>query len=122
MPGPSPATPPTASDAADETPDLERTAVFEGFSDHVTAVFPRWLAVTDLLAQSDQPELREVSGAVASQLRAAQVDQWPALDVQDLIAEERQLVNFLRQRYRGFEPLEEQLRVIDAEVGRLDGG
>ena len=96
--------------------------MFEGFSDHVTAVFPRWLAVTDLLAQSDQPELREVSGAVASQLRAAQVDQWPALDVQDLIAEERQLVNFLRQRYRGFEPLEEQLRVIDAEVGRLDGG
>jgi hypothetical protein len=121
-PSPAPATPPDAGVAPDETPTLERPQVQEGFPAHVSAVLPRWRAVTGLLAQSDQPDLQEVSGALVARMRAAREHPLNDADQRDLIAEERQLLNFLGQRYQGFTPLEDELRAIDTEVTAMDGG
>lgn len=78
--------------------------------------------MTGLLSQSDQPDLRDVSAALVARMSDAGVAPLAETDQRDLIAEERQLVNFLRQRYAGFTPLESELDRIEAEVTLMDGG
>lgn len=104
------------------TPTLERPEVQDAYSDHVAEVLPHWERVTAILGASTHPDLQRISRDLADRLVAAQAPTISDKTRQDLIHEERQLVNHLRQRYAGFEDLEGPLAALDEAVAALDGG
>jgi hypothetical protein len=104
------------------TPTLERPEVQDAYGDHVAEVLPHWERVTAVLAASTHPDLQRISRDLADRLVAAQAPGSSDKTRQDLIHEERQLVNHLRQRYAGFEDLEAPLAALEDAVTALDGG
>lgn len=105
-----------------QAPTLERVEVQDAYGDHVALVLPEWERVSRVLAASTHPDLQRISTDLAERLVAAQSPKVSDKTRQDLIHEERQLVNHLRQRYAGFEDLEAPLASLDAAVADLDGG
>ncbi|MEC8424599.1 MAG: hypothetical protein VX000_12535 [Myxococcota bacterium] len=101
---------------------LERSAVQAAYGRHVAAVLPHWEHVTVILAASSHPDLQGISRALAERLAAAQGVQASDKNREDLIHEERQLVNHLRQRYAGFDELAGPLDALDSAITELDGG
>jgi len=105
-----------------ELPTLERPEVHAAFGAHVAEVLPHWERVSAILAASTHPDLRRISDELAGRLVAAQRPGVTDRERQDLIHEERQLLNHLRARYAGFQDLEAPLEALDAAVTALDGG
>lgn len=105
-----------------QPPTLERSEVQAAYGRHVAVVLPHWRRVTQILGASSHPELQGISRDLAERLAAAQDDRAGDKTRQDLIHEERQLLNHLRQRYAGFDALAGPLDALDRAVTELDGG
>ena len=105
-----------------EVPALERPEVQEAYGAHVAAVLPHWERVGSVLAASTHPDLQRISVDLADRLVAAQRPHVSDRSRQDLIHEERQLLNHLRSRYAGFADLEGPLAALDEAVSAMDGG
>lgn len=87
---------------------------------HARAARPRWEKAADILQHSDQAHLGPLAAGLAARMAEAEAG-LPADRRQELVVEERQLLNHLRSRYVGFQPLMAELDALDADLAALEG-
>lgn len=87
--------------------------------DHAKAAAPRWRRAASILAHSDQAHLPVLAASFAERMDEA-AEGLPPDRRQELVAEERQLLNHLRARYEGFAPLMAELDALDESLGALE--
>ena len=87
---------------------------------HARAARPRWTRAAEILQHSDQEHLGPLAAGLAARMAEAEAG-LPADRRQELVVEERQLLNHLRARYVGFAPLMTDLDALDADLAALEG-
>ncbi len=124
---PAPTAPPTRQTEADATiptaaatgPDSvatsEPTAVQAAFSDHAQRAAVQWSRSVAILEQGDPPLFAEIALQLARRM-AAVTPATPAPTRQELINEERQLIEALRRRYEGIPTLMQILDELDTDL------
>lgn len=86
---------------------------------HAREAGPRWRQAAGILVHSDQAHLPALADAMAARMNEAAAGLPPGRR-QELVVEERQLINHLRQRYAGFAPLMTELDALDASLEALE--
>ncbi len=114
-PGRGPESPP-ALPSAEEVSRAEAPPV-DDFAEHLEEVRPLWRDTAEIVAHSTIPELVDI--VVGMEERVTQAGALPPLERRALVADELQLVSFLRMRYAGFAPLEAPLDRLDAAVREM---
>lgn len=108
--------PPSATPPRPYAPPAEVDAALQV---HARAARPRWAKAADILQHSDQAHLGPLAAGLAERLAEAEAG-LPADRRQELVVEERQLLNHLRSRYVGFQPLMTELDALDADLAALE--
>lgn len=108
--------PPSADPPRPYAPPAEVDAALQA---HARAARPRWAKASEILQHSDQAHLGPLAAGLAERLAEAEAG-LPADRRQELVVEERQLLNHLRARYVGFAPLMTELDALDADLAVLE--
>lgn len=115
-PRPAAELPPSADLPRAFAPPAEVDAALQA---HARAARPRWSKAAEILQHSDQAHLGPLAAGLAARMAEAEAG-LPADRRQELVVEERQLLNHLRSRYVGFQPLMAELDALDADLAALE--
>ena len=108
-------------ESPESTPTLERPELAGEFPRRAVVAAAAWRRVGTTLAASDQPDLRAVAIDLGHRLTRAAGAGLTQTQRADLIHEQRQLLNYLKGRYRGFADIEADLATVDEQVSAMDG-
>lgn len=110
-----PETPPILEDPGEVS--LAEAPPEDAFAVHIGKVRPLWRDSAGIVSHSTIPELVDIVEGMEARVGSAA--DLPPLERRLLIADEQQLVGFLRVRYLGFTPLEEKLQALDAALAEM---
>jgi|GEM_PF-5848414 len=122
VPQPTQATPPAPPARPAEPPPPPSAdpvdPVQEAFVDHARRAEPGWRASARILEHANPPVYGDIAHQLADRMAAVTPHMTPG-ERQELVVEERQFIEHLRQRYEGLPELEALLDDLDADLAEV---
>jgi hypothetical protein len=101
-------------------PAAAPTAEHEALVTHSEQAAPRWRGAAEVLQHAEPPVYGELSSQMADRLEAAAESGLSASRRQELVHEERQLVEHLKRRYEGIPELQRHVSHLEDSLAEIE--
>ena len=111
---------PAESDVPKASSQASPRPLEEAIVAHSERAAPQWRRASEVLIHADPPVYADIALALAGRLDSAAAAGIEPPLLQELIVEERQLVDHLKRRYEGIPELQRQLASIEDSIVELE--